>query len=225
MWRKLLNAVYDKDADAVRELLNGGADPNAKDHTGCSLLFKAAASTPEILDLFLEHGADVDLAVEGRGGGNTLLHAAVRFGENCKTLIDLGFDVNTRDDYGNTPLSFAAAYGSPDAIDVLLDAGSDIESADEFGDTPLHKAVIENRYENAVLLIKRGADVNSRDTEGMTPLHAACKSKYQGITKIAKLLVSAGADLGATDKRGRTPYGLACDWERKRMMKFLEGLR
>ena len=58
--------------------------------------------------------------------GKKLIRAVVDANaDQVKQLIDLGADVNLRDEEGRTPLILAVQYHQPDVIDMLLLAGAD----------------------------------------------------------------------------------------------------
>ena len=82
---------------------------------------------------------------------------------------------------GRTPLSYAAANGSEEKVNLLLQREEvNPESRNNFGRTPLSYAA-ESRSEGAVELLLERGEVNpeSRDNSGRTPLsHAA--GAYRG---------------------------------------------
>ena len=45
-----------------------------------------------------------------------------------KTLAQSGVDANIKDDHGMTPLMYAAAVGSVDAMTLLIDKGADVNA-------------------------------------------------------------------------------------------------
>ena len=59
-WTPLQHAVHTQQSDAVRALLEWGADPNAVRTNGqlVPLLMAAGAAKPEIIELLLQYGAD-----------------------------------------------------------------------------------------------------------------------------------------------------------------------
>ena len=79
----------------------------------------------------------------------------------------MGFSVKDRDDYGATPLHYAAASNSnPDVINLLIASGADVNARDEDGRTPLQYAAVLNSNPDVInLLIASGADVNARDED------------------------------------------------------------
>src|SRR5574340_1210485 len=75
-----------------------------------------------------------------------------------------GADVNTRDTHETTPLMYAAAYGSLDAMKLLLDAGADVNARNAFNATALLWCVTD--MAKVRLLAGKGANVNARSKQG-----------------------------------------------------------
>ena len=84
------------------------------------MLAAGKSSTPEIVQLLLEKGADVN--ARNTAGWTPLLHAAqFSSSEIVELLIEKGADVNARGTLGMTPLSVC----SHDAVkQLLIDAGA-----------------------------------------------------------------------------------------------------
>ena len=104
--------------------------------------------------------------------GGTLMHAAAMYGllSVVKAIFSSSssFDVDSKDDDGRTPLSWAAENGHSEVVKLLLEKeGIDLDSKDiEYGQTPLSWAA-ENGHSEVVklLLEKEGIDLDSKDTE------------------------------------------------------------
>ena len=114
--------------------------------------------------------------------------------------LDSGADANARDEWGFTPLHFAAAFNDdPDVITALVDAGADMNALDkEWGATPLHWAAWSNDNPGIIIaLLEGGADPNARDARDSTPLHAAADQSNN--PSIVLTLVESGADLTLRD--------------------------
>ncbi|PWU05425.1 MAG: hypothetical protein C5B51_14275 [Terriglobia bacterium] len=109
--------------------------------------------------------------------------------------------VNQKDARGGTPLLYAAAIGSLDAVHLLCVNGADVNAANDFGATPLMLAIGEP--EKAAFLIGRGADINARSKMGRTPLLLAAAT--DGVSQTVKLLLDRGATLDIRDNRQVTP--------------------
>ena len=69
-----------------------------------------------------------------------------------KTMLSRGFDINSKDSDGDTPLMIAAALGKMEAVNYFLDKGADPSLKDKFGKDSLHRASNSGRHhrDNAV---------------------------------------------------------------------------
>ena len=128
-------------------------------------------------------------------------------------------DVNAKDDYGRTPLHWAAYEKNLEIIQLLIEKGADVNAIDNDGNTPLQSAVNSGNLEIAKLLLKHGAEVNAIDIRGRTPLHRAI---IKGHLATAQLLIANGADVTAKDKYGYTPFDRAVQSGNLELAKLLE---
>jgi len=91
--------------------------------------------------------------------------------EAVKQHLDAGADVNVKDDnWGATPLHFAARNGHKDVAELLVVKGAAMNTKDDDGRTPLHMVADIGHNGIAELLIAKGADVNAKDKKDFTPL-------------------------------------------------------
>ena len=109
--------------------------------------------------------------------------------------------LNDKDAEGQTPLMFAAAFGSLDAMKLLIANGADAKAVNAAGITALHLAVGDAR--KVRLLLENGADVNTSSLLGRTPLLVAAGT-YGSIETVRLLLDNAAAVNGA-DTTGMAP--------------------
>jgi ankyrin repeat protein len=103
------------------------------------------------------------------------------------------------DEYGRTPLHYAARDDRPEAVRELLALDLDPSAADDDGWTPLHFAAQAQTPTVVALLLEAGAAVDIRDSYGNTPLwRATLESKGRG--EVIQLLRSEGADQWCANK-------------------------
>jgi len=74
-------------------------------------------------------------------------------------LIAKGADINAKDEYGWTPLHYAAIKGQKEVVELLIAKGADINSKNQSGETPLHEAAVGDKKGNG-----RAADRQRRLT-------------------------------------------------------------
>jgi ankyrin repeat protein len=171
----LLAAVDRRDRKQAEELLRMGADPNARNKRGMTVLQMAVVrdSLP-LAELLVAKGASIN-AKSTQAGASPLAEAAY-WGHTAlvRYLIGKGADVHSRLKDGGTPLIAAAYPGHRDAMQVLIQNGADVNARNNYGDTPLSMAVRGRNNGAAVkLLLESGANPATRNNEGKTPLDLA----------------------------------------------------
>src|SRR5690606_4588657 len=124
--------------EAVRVLLERGADPNAVEsfRGQTALMWAAGAGNTQTIDLLVEHGADVDAA---SSAGFTALLFAVREARLAavEALIGHGADVDAVAPDGTSALNVAILNAHYEVASVLPAGGADPNLPDERG-SPLH---------------------------------------------------------------------------------------
>ncbi|KAL2787023.1 ankyrin repeat-containing domain protein [Aspergillus keveii] len=197
---------------AVKAFLEHGFSVDFRNPNGSSPLHWATASpeSPPLMDLLLEHGADVEAA---DGEGNTVLHAAARRNILAvEYLLAAGASCHARNNRGETPLMLGSH--SVRIIRRLLAAGADLHAQDNKGCTALCHAA-EAKYNGAGVLqflASQGANIHRPDLSGRTPLHHALPIVRSDVDKIEWLL-EQGADPNATALNGVPPLHLAVQRE------------
>ena len=204
-------AVWNKDVNTVKLLVDHGAKFDVKDQDG-STAFRAAAlqGARELLQVFITKGADA-----------STLPLAACMGDlgRMKALVEQGADVNAKDEFGWTPLYWAASTGQTAAAEFLVAQGADVQAKTKDEATPLHQAASAGEVRLVELLISKGAGVNVQDTQGNTPLHRAVGSGHKALVE---LLISKGAGVNVQDKGGITPLHRAVGGSgHKALVEFL----
>ena len=208
----LIAEAYRRNTANVTKLLAQGADPNARDKAGVSVLFYAAAVKDNIfvVTLLLGKGANVNARDPH---GNTPLAEAVQLGNRPLTtlLFEHKADPNVRNRAGFTPLGVAAAKNDAPTMTLLLAHGADPNAAQHEGLTPLVLAVGRGNPEAVRLLLDAGAAVNSSAKSGsISPLSVAVAALHQapgGTAREAVLLtlLDHKADANGRDVQGNPP--------------------
>lgn len=157
------DAAMRGDAEAVRALLQQGADVNASHGDGMSALHWAAErGDAAVVQMLVYAGANVHAVT--RIGEYTPLHLASRAGQPAAVvaLLDAGAVVDARTTTsGVTPLHLAAASGSDETVRLLLERGADVNAGEaHWKQTPLIFAAAQNRVEAIKVLLAHGADPN-----------------------------------------------------------------
>jgi hypothetical protein len=125
-------------------------------------------------------------------------------GSGVASLLNRGFDPNTRDENGQTGLLLALREPSPRVIDVLLASKkTDVDARNANDESPLMMASLRGQDELVRKLIARDAAVNK---PGWTPLHYAATN---GHVAIMKLLLDNYAFIDAPSPNETTPLMMA----------------
>jgi ankyrin repeat protein len=217
----LLAAIKRGDTNAVRSLLNAGADPDATNNSGrhvsvwqhFTLLFRrmfGQSSKPP---------AKGDTALLLATNAYEVRPAIVL------ALLARGADVRAKDHIGDTALLalgelrllrgsrslFCSPAESPPVVKTLLDKGVDINARNVNGETALMIAVQNGWTKTVGLLLDKRADVNVV-APGCVPGTALTLAIQNGYTDIAKQLIASKADVNLPDSSGSSPltYAKGC---------------
>jgi predicted LPLAT superfamily acyltransferase len=123
----------------VAMLLENGADVNAKNNDGKTVLMLASwYGHTETVAMLLEKGADVNAKMKGE----TALHMASFLGhtETVAILLDAGADANEKLPFGTTALIWASERGHPETVRILLERGADVNAKTDYDYTALMAA-------------------------------------------------------------------------------------
>ena len=160
----LMHAVEHGHGDAVRLLLEAGADVNATATWGltgeCTALMMAA-----------EKG-DVDILA---------------------LLLAQGAHINAVDETEQSALMFAAVAGNIACVEHLAEQGAALDARDMDGADALMLAALNGRTEVVRFLLAQGMDANATDEEGDSVLDYAAQCDGKPRAEIIRLLREAGA--------------------------------
>ncbi|MEO8059052.1 MAG: ankyrin repeat domain-containing protein [Burkholderiales bacterium] len=132
------------------------------------------------------------------------------------SLLQRGFDPNTRDEKGQTGLVMAMQEGSLKAADVLLSHPAiEIDELNRAGESALMMAALKGEVAGARKLLSRGAKVNQ---PGWSALHYAAAGSE---VLLVRLLMEKGADVNAASPNGSTPLMMAAQYGSEDSVKLL----
>jgi ankyrin repeat protein/L-ascorbate metabolism protein UlaG (beta-lactamase superfamily) len=144
--------------------------------------------------------------------GAAEIHDAAQQGdiETVKNLIQDNPElVNATDDFGNTPLHFAAAGRQNEIAEFLISQDADVNALNTVNQSILLYAAY---FDNAVVaedIIEKGARLNEQDIIGRAPLHYAARQHSLGALLP---LIEHGAEIDIRDSIGETPMHFAIRW-------------
>ena len=213
-------AIRANDIQAVRQLLDRGANPNA---TGWNTAKRGAKPKTSI---------EFDELPEIRALGYLpppLLYAVLyRRVEIAELLIKKGAIVNVKTPQGDVTLDFAAKGADMKMAKLLIDNGAEITAkalcytlsgdpgyrgmaemliaagapVNGTASVPIVAAAKGYRPDMVKLLVEKGAKVNATDKNGDTALTAyACRSRRESV-ELVTFLIERGADVNAQNNRG-----------------------
>lgn len=204
-------AVDTKDTELVQLLLESGANWEATPRSGWTVLARACShSTPEIVDLLLERGADLNerdawgtLPLYGALGNRTMMLHLLKCGAaaDVKMAIDMDrLDIaerllkedpaqaRIRFGTGLTLLHDSARVGETrvKAMELLLAYGADINAVTNWDATPLHLAVFHGNTQAAAFLVDHGSRLDTEDNYGLTPLDVAKAADHEDCAELLR---------------------------------------
>ncbi|XP_057684775.1 ankyrin repeat domain-containing protein 50 isoform X2 [Corythoichthys intestinalis] len=221
-WTALRSAAWGGHGEAVRLLLDAGADVDGCDVKGRTALRAAAwGGHEETVLILLDYDAQVDTT---DSKGRTPLIAAAYMGhpEAAGVLLDRGAQVDLADNDGRTALSVVALCGPSvpgrqgygEVASLLLEHGADPGHRDNDGMTPLLLAAYEGHDDIVELLLDAGADVDETarregDSPAKAPMTPLLAAAAMGHVQTVSRLLFWGAAVDAIDDEGRTALSLA----------------
>lgn len=210
----------EKDSTVRLLLEKFGADPNAAgEDYGNALTAAAYDGRPDILQLLLEFGADVN----SPNGWAIQIAAQEGHADIVRELIARGADVNAFTANENFPpataLQGATEHGQREVVELLLqhNANPNLGGGDDA--PPILAAAIYAEVEILDMLVDAGADVNAVGGDDQsTPLINAVET-ISGTESLQKLL-DAGAHIDLPRGDGETALIAAARWEHE-IVEFL----
>jgi ankyrin repeat protein len=189
----LMIAANTSSLDAVKLLVQAGADLGARDKKGRTALTYAKEAKFKRVIAYLETVYEKQNAA----GALTLPEAAATGTlYRVKVLLEAGADVEESDEHGQTPLMFAVAAGHVEVVRMLCAAGANVHATRGDDGRDLWTFAFAKPDADIIrCLIEHGLSPNQTRKSGPALLLTLGLHKPKGILK---LLLDDGADVHAT---------------------------
>jgi uncharacterized protein len=167
----LLRAVTNDDTSSLSTLFLRGADPNATDDKGQSLLHVALQSDAFKAARALVNHPKINLNHKTPNDESPLMMAAFKGELSLATvMIKKGALVNKT---GWAPLHYAATNGHKAMVALLLEENAYIDAEAPSKTTPLMMAARHGHADVVKLLMEEGADVTPKNVHGFSAMDFA----------------------------------------------------
>lgn len=214
--QSILDLAVEASDRVIDVLVEYGVNLEARDAKTQTALLKAVTKESDdtaTVRTLIRHGANVhakDIA------GKTVLHL-VR-GSRERTLrrfLELGVDVNARDQSGATALGCSVKDDDNAKFKLLLEFGAVFEAESE---PPLTDAAARGNKEIVNMLLQMGHDPNRLGNSEMSAISSAVKTQNK---EVVMALLEAGADPNLVDKSKVTPLSRAVGNKDKEISRLL----
>ena len=146
-------AAREGDETAIRQLLEGDVDVDAKYDGQTPLRLAARWGHREVVRMLLKMNPDTDIS---DSEGNTALLLASQYGhkEVVRLLLkeEVEMDIDAQNNSGQTALHIAANQGYEAIVQILLNQEADVDKVDDSGNTALMLAAQGGHYKVLQLL-------------------------------------------------------------------------
>ena len=202
---ELIAAIAEGDEERLRRMVAAGADLQAIDEDGVSVLEHAIRNgSPSVMMSLFSAEPLTDAPEDEERSPEQELAEAIRSGDlkTARRLLEEGASPNQKLPFGMTAVHLAALMQETPILRLLLQEGGDPNIRNETGNTPLFMA---ETGDDVRALVEAGADANARNELGSTPLFSAASGD------VIRALVEAGAKVNARDGFGETPLHCAAN--------------
>lgn len=224
----IIAAMYNRDPEVIRVLLDAGAEINAQNHNGnTALMFAVMFNTYEVTRALLDSGADTEILNAERKKalhyakikGNKKLRntdiIAILSGENLDTQPGIiPVDENeplqeittTPEKISDDEFLELCKSGTEQEIISALNAGANINARDEYNNTAIILALEAENVAVLNALLDEDIDFDSQNNKGNNALLTAAGTCTP---EIIDALIQRTSDINTTNMRGDTALMIA----------------
>lgn len=207
----LMLAVRGRHAEAIKFLVDNGADVNKRDINGNTATISAAFfGFPKMFQTLVEAGGDASIQnYEGLSAIDMLNVSWEITNYIANEMLSVGLEqddveagrMEIRQGLAKTNIFIAVQMGNTDLVAEHIKKGADVNAVDAAGGTSLLlAATVTGNTAITQALVDAGAELDARNqTTGATALQAAA---FFGLEDVAKVLIDAGADPTIADYQG-----------------------
>ena len=202
------------DLEAMRLLLQNGANPAAEDSYSASLLITAASKGHvEIMQHLLTY--QIDINAEDIDSKSALITAAENgYLSACRVLLEHGAILN--EEVNNNALFYAALRGHADICELLIEQSADDDEISEIKNSSLSKLAKEGQLKGCKILLSLDANINYVNTSGESIL---CSAAASGNLKLVTYLWNQGVSANGVTL-ATSPMIMATNEQNLEIVKF-----
>ena len=169
--------------DTMKLLLKLGADPNLRQGTWSSVLYRIIRwNDDRALSILIEGGVNVNPVTPPKMLSPLIVALKGSNTNVIKLLLEAGADPNATDSYGRNCLHRACARGTPELVDLVLKYGGIVQTIDKMGRSPIFSAVFSRNPEVVTKVMKAGARTRTRDIYDKIPGDYAKKRRCRSVS-------------------------------------------
>jgi len=201
----------------VKNLLDSGADVNAKNEQGETALMVALFEEHDkIVVMLLAYGADVN--VKNNDGNTAITFASQKYMEIMLDKIDWNENRNNLFFMVSEQIQ-DDSVDDTDFLRMILDSGANVDTLDENGNSVLFYASELGLANTVKILLDSGADVNKKNNSGETALQVAVAYNKP---EIVTILLRNRADMNAKNNSGETALQVAVAYNKPEIVTILQ---
>lgn len=210
-------AVKSGKIEMIRHLLSSGASlVECDDRKNTALHYACQKGDENIVAYILRHMTITNFPNIYK---ETPMHLAAVYctPTTIALLLEKGYDLDSINNNGNTPIDEARLNGNKINYDYLINAKRSSEYKEKYLDYKMHRAVCENKYEYLVQFVN-SQNINDFDYFGKSMMYYAI---ICGNLKITKFLYKKGAKIDIVDDHRQPALLIAVYAEHFNVIKYL----